>query len=202
MPDASYDVVIIGGGNKGLITAMYLARYGGMSVGVFEKRHESGGGWSTDEGAAPGFLADYHASGISAAYHIPVEQAFPEWVKLGGKYIDVEVGTGAVFKEDDSSLVMYHRGIDRDQERTAKEIARFSERDAETWLRLYNASRSMIPALMEWLHNPPTAPDALEKLLLDPKLGFDPSWAMKSPLEVFMDVFESGAFINMAMRIV
>ena len=48
MADATYDAVIIGGGNKGLILAMYLAKYGGMSVGVFEKRHEAGGCWYTD----------------------------------------------------------------------------------------------------------------------------------------------------------
>ena len=44
MADASYDAVIIGGGNKALILGMYLARYGGMSVGIFERRHEIGGG--------------------------------------------------------------------------------------------------------------------------------------------------------------
>ncbi len=42
MSDASYDAIIIGGGNKGLILAMYLARYGGIKVGVFERREEAG----------------------------------------------------------------------------------------------------------------------------------------------------------------
>ena len=45
MADAKYDVVLIGGGNKGLVLAMYLAKYGGMKVGIFEKNHELGGGW-------------------------------------------------------------------------------------------------------------------------------------------------------------
>jgi len=44
MADTAFDAIIIGGGNKGLILGMYLARYGGMSVGIFEKRHEAGGG--------------------------------------------------------------------------------------------------------------------------------------------------------------
>ena len=43
MPDATYDAVVIGGGSKGLACAMYLQRYGGMSVGIFERRHEVGG---------------------------------------------------------------------------------------------------------------------------------------------------------------
>jgi len=43
MADKAYDAVIVGGGNKGLLLAMYLIKYGGMSVGVFERRHEIGG---------------------------------------------------------------------------------------------------------------------------------------------------------------
>ena len=38
MADATYDAVVIGAGNKGLILAMYLARYGGMDVALFEFR--------------------------------------------------------------------------------------------------------------------------------------------------------------------
>ena len=43
MADKTYDAVIVGGGNKGLLLAMYLVKYGGLSVGVFERRHEIGG---------------------------------------------------------------------------------------------------------------------------------------------------------------
>jgi L-2-hydroxyglutarate oxidase LhgO len=43
MADATYDAVLIGGGTKALITAMYLAKYGGMSVCIFERAHEAGG---------------------------------------------------------------------------------------------------------------------------------------------------------------
>ena len=34
MADKSFDAIIIGGGNKGLITGMYLTKYAGMSVGI------------------------------------------------------------------------------------------------------------------------------------------------------------------------
>jgi len=50
MADKTFDAVIIGAGNKALILAMYLAKYGGMHVGLFEKRHEAGGGWTSDAG--------------------------------------------------------------------------------------------------------------------------------------------------------
>ena len=42
MADMTFDAVICGGGNKGLMLAMYLTRYAGMSVGIFERRHEIG----------------------------------------------------------------------------------------------------------------------------------------------------------------
>ena len=61
MADATYDVVLIGGGNKGLVAAMYLQRYGGMQVGIFERRHEIGGCWASEEAPAPGFIANIHA---------------------------------------------------------------------------------------------------------------------------------------------
>ena len=92
MADASYDAVLVGGGSKGLVLAMYLARYGGMKVGIFEKRHEAGGGWCTDEGAVPGFLADYHATSVTTGYHLTTTRDFPEWRQLGGEISNVKVG--------------------------------------------------------------------------------------------------------------
>ena len=43
MADLAFDAVIVGGGNKGLLPAMYLMKYGGMSVGIFERMHGIGG---------------------------------------------------------------------------------------------------------------------------------------------------------------
>ena len=45
MADKSFDVVMVGGGNKALILAMYLTKYAKLEVGIFEDRHELGGGW-------------------------------------------------------------------------------------------------------------------------------------------------------------
>lgn len=57
MADKSFDVAIVGGGNKALVTAMYLTKYGKLSVGIFEDRHELGRGWATEE-PYPGFMAN------------------------------------------------------------------------------------------------------------------------------------------------
>jgi beta-carotene ketolase (CrtO type) len=204
MADATYDAVVIGGGSKTLIAAMYLARYGGMSVGIFEKNHEAGGGWMTEEMSAPGFLNDCHASSTDPSYHMPVERDFPEWRELGGKYNEFEVAIASIFLEDDSFLKIYSQLADPTQERTAKSIAKHSERDAETWLtRVMALQGRLVPAFFEWLHNPaspPGVPDALEKVLNDPSSGFDPAWAAKTPLEVARDIFESNVLITTFMR--
>ena len=57
MADASYDAVVIGGGHNALITACYLA-HNGLSVAVFEREHELGGGTRSDESALPGFVCE------------------------------------------------------------------------------------------------------------------------------------------------
>ncbi len=49
MADKTFDAVIVGGGNKALLLALYLIKYGGMSVGIFERRHEIGGCLATEE---------------------------------------------------------------------------------------------------------------------------------------------------------
>ncbi|MDH5695136.1 MAG: FAD-dependent oxidoreductase [Dehalococcoidia bacterium] len=204
MADASFDVVIVGGGNKGLILGMYLARYGGMSVGIFERRHEAGGGWSTDEGAAPGFLADYHCAGVGYVYNLTTQLDFPEWRELGGGLTNPKIACGGIFKEDDSCVALYSKSADPNWELTAKSIAQFSGRDAETWIRLENLYRDvMSPYFLEFLLNPPPPvgePDAMDKLLKDPKAGIDPSWIFKTPLEVLSETFESDAFIAFLIK--
>ncbi len=60
MPDASFDAVIIGAGHNGLTLAAYLAK-AGMSVGIFERRHEDGGCANTEEATVPGFHHNLHA---------------------------------------------------------------------------------------------------------------------------------------------
>ena len=108
MADKTYDAVIIGGGAKGLITGMYLAKYGGMEVAIFDQKHEMGGGWCSDEGSVPGFVFDYHCVGVRPYYHFATERDFPEWKEEYGhmtRMVDVKTGLAGIFKEDQSSLI-------------------------------------------------------------------------------------------------
>ncbi|MBI4332575.1 MAG: NAD(P)/FAD-dependent oxidoreductase [Chloroflexi bacterium] len=207
MPDETYDAVVVGAGNKALIVAMYLAKYGGMSVAMFEKRHEAGGGWCSDEGPAPGFVADYHATAVGPFWQTVTEWDFAEWKELGVRYNEAEMGSGAIFKETGEPLVIYNRKADPSMEKSAACIARFSQRDADTWVRLQPLFGKIFwNAMLEWVHTPPlppNEPDAIERLAASPELrkfGVDPSWVVKSPLEVAREVFESDEMIATAMR--
>ncbi len=194
MADMSFDAVIVGGGNKGLVTAMYLTKFGGLSVGIFDERHELGGGWSSEE-MAPGFIANTCSTYHCGFYHLPLYEDIPEFREYGARYVPSYVTQGVIFAEDDSCLLAYDRWCDPTQEKTAKEISRFSERDAETWLYLWEkCQRYWGPAVKEWrfsIATPPGVPDALDRLAQDPESGIDPRWLFQSPLQVFKDLFES-----------
>jgi len=126
MPDATYDAVVIGGGPKGLACAMYLQTYGAMDVAIFERRHEIGGGWATEESAAPGFLSNTHATMIYLWLHyLPFQRDFPEFDAELDMYV---INNAAIFRDTGKCLGVYSVKHDPTQERTAREIARFSER--------------------------------------------------------------------------
>jgi len=183
MPDETFDAVIIGGGTTALYVAMYLMKYGGMSVGIFERRHEIGGCLSTEEAAAPGFRGNQHATMMFNWYHLPFYRDFPEFWDYGAQHDQYLCADGAIFRKEQTCLAIYSEKDDPNQERTAKEIARFSERDAEKWLKMWKAWGSdegmavrldqlFLPA--EWR----VRPEVLERqVAIYPKLveaGFEP----------------------------
>jgi phytoene dehydrogenase-like protein len=142
MPDTTFDAVIVGGGNKALLLALYLVKYGGMSVGIFERRHEIGGCLATEESAAPGFRGNTHATIILPWYYLPVWRDFPEFWDYGAQWEQYLCSDGGVFSDKENCLAIYSLKHDPKQERTAKEIARFSQRDAEKWLKLWELFQS------------------------------------------------------------
>lgn len=183
MADATYDAVIVGGGNKGLLLALYLMKYAGMSVGIFERRHEIGGCLSTEEMSAPGFRGNDHANIILPWYYLPVWRDFPEFWEYGAQWEQHLCSDGFVFRNNETCLAIYSDKHDPTQERTAREVARFSQADAETWLRLSALERSeeWQNVQMDTLFNPAEwrlAPQFLERqMAVYPKLveaGFAP----------------------------
>jgi len=204
--DETFDVVVAGGGSKGLITAMYLAKYGGMSVGVFERLHEVGGGWCADE-PAPGFVGDTCSTEIWPWYHLPTNMDFPDFEEKGGKIVYGEVSQGAAFLEDDSCLVFYHPNADPTRERTAKSIARFSERDAELYLKLWGLwEGGLRDAMIERKFNPipePGTPSPFLKVLSNnPEMLsiMDPHVNSMSLIQAGKVVWESKEIVSWLLR--
>jgi len=137
MPDEVFDAVIVGGGTTALFTAMYLMRYGGMSVGIFERRHEIGGSMATEEASAPGFRGNTHATMMFDWYHLPFHRDFPEFWDYGNQHDQYTCADGAIFRKNQNCIAIYSTKCDPNQERTAKSIANFSGKDAEKWLKLW-----------------------------------------------------------------
>jgi phytoene dehydrogenase-like protein len=119
MPETR-DVVIVGGGHNGLVTAFYLANAGFKPL-VLERRAQPGGAAITEE-FHPGFRSSIlaHAAGPlrpDVLRHMQLE-------KHGLKLISPEIGVTAL-SPDGRALSFYN-----DSNRTVQEIARFSAKDA------------------------------------------------------------------------
>src|SRR5229473_272144 len=114
------DIVIIGGGHNGLVTAFYLARAGFKPL-LVERRNQVGGAAITEE-FHPGFRSSVlaHSAG-------PLRPEVVRDMRLerhGLKLITPEVAVTAL-SPDGRALILY-----RDVERAAQEIAKFSAADA------------------------------------------------------------------------
>jgi len=212
MADAAYDAVIVGGGTKSMVTAIYLAKYAGMSVGVFEERRELCEGLTSEQGVVPGFTADYHASLITSYNFEPVLGDFPDFEEKGGKVIQGPGNIGAINVEDQSCWVMYNYKVDPNQERTAKGLAQFAtERDAETYLKLWELFKpgsDLVLAQLQDMFNPPPPlgqPSPVEKwfanYLAQPDCLIDPSWMTLPAYNALERLWESPAFRYMWARL-
>ncbi len=141
------DLVIIGGGHNGLVTAFYLAQAGFKPL-VIERRSQVGGAAITDE-FYPGFRCSTlsHSAGplrMDVVRDMCLEQH-------GLKLIRPEVGVVAL-SPDGRALPLYD-----DAQKAAAEIARFSEKDAKNYLEFERALRRLGSVIDEVLRMP--APD-------------------------------------------
>ncbi|MFN8105931.1 MAG: NAD(P)/FAD-dependent oxidoreductase [Acidimicrobiia bacterium] len=154
----SYDVIVIGAGHNGLTLGSYLAR-AGLDVLVLERRHEEGGGLCTEEVTLPGFLHNIHAN-----YHTFVDLAPPvndlDVRGHGVEYVRPEVQMASIYP-DGTALTIHS-----DLEATKASMARFSERDAETFGRLHTEAHGYIDLLLGTLmYQPPMSVKELTRAL-------------------------------------
>lgn len=156
----SFDVIIIGGGHNGLICANYLAR-AGLSVCLFERRLEIGGGLSTEESTVPGFYHNLHSVFHDAAEHMPAMKDL-DLRKHGVEYVLPKVQVGMALR-DGRALTIH-----TDRDRTLASLRRFSARDADAWAQMDDDYHDfMETVVVPALYAPPPLPSeqhaALEK---------------------------------------
>jgi phytoene dehydrogenase-like protein len=119
----SYDVIVIGAGHNGLVTAAYLAK-AGKQVLVIERRQSVGGAASTEE-VFPGYSANTGAA--DAGLFLPRIVTDLNLESHGLLWIE---NPALVFapQPDGRSLTLW-----RDPERNVAEIAGFSKADADRY---------------------------------------------------------------------
>jgi phytoene dehydrogenase-like protein len=147
---AARDVVIIGGGHNGLVTAFYLARAGRKPL-VLERRPVVGGAAVTDE-FAPGFRCSTlsHATGPMRAEilrDMALERHGVQWIEA-----DTRVFAPA---PDGRALVLH-----ADPARSAQEIGRLSRKDAEAYVDYHETLGRVSGVIGDLLTMTPPAIDA------------------------------------------
>lgn len=159
MADATFDAVIIGAGHNGMALGTYLAR-AGWEVAIFEKRGEEGGGLCTEELTRPGFLHNVHANYHTLVGVCPVYEHL-ELEKHGLRYVRPPVQMGSVFS--DGTALTVHTDLDK----TCASIARFSQKDAETFRRLYEETKGYMDLiLLTLMYSPPISMRDITKALV------------------------------------
>jgi phytoene dehydrogenase-like protein len=117
------DVLIIGAGHNGLVTAAYLAR-AGMSVRVLERREVLGGACVTEE-----IFPGYKISTAAYLCSLMQERIIRE--------LDLPKFGYRVYAKDPAFFTPFpdgrHLTMWQDQKRTCEEIAKFSRKDAEVY---------------------------------------------------------------------
>ena len=212
MSDARYDAVVVGGGHHGTIIAPYLAR-AGLSVLVLERSAHLGGGACGSEGPAPGFVMN-HCSHWTRFYSHPAYRDF-ELHDLGLRYLFPEENEGMIF-DDSTSIIGFSaaRVVDvktgrqerseQNVQRTWEQIARFSERDADTYLALLDAyQRHWKEAFRRHRFSIPPpwgTADPLEQLLEVPDSRIEPVHQFMTLRQLAQDFFESPELQILFMR--
>ena len=146
----SYDVIAIGSGHNGLVAAAYLAA-AGRKVLVLERQPWFGGGVVTRELTVPGFKHDQHSMAHIFIQANPLikNDELGLLSKYGLKYIYPERPLISIFPDRETL------GLYRDRQKNYEEIAKFSKKDAEAYLKFSEIGEAYLPALVATLYTPP-----------------------------------------------
>ncbi|VFJ13564.1 Phytoene desaturase (Neurosporene-forming) [Candidatus Nitrosocosmicus franklandus] len=150
-PSVYYDALVIGAGHNGLTCACYLAK-AGLKVLVLEDYKSIGGMTLTEEITLPGFKSDIHAFGYSLATVSPV----PDELNLkshGFELIYPEVSISHLFPNNHGYITMY-----KSLEKTLESIRKYSERDAQSWKKIFDEYMRNRDSIVSMINSPPINP--------------------------------------------
>ncbi|MBI3018364.1 MAG: NAD(P)/FAD-dependent oxidoreductase [Deltaproteobacteria bacterium] len=138
-----YDVIVIGAGHNGLVTAAYLSK-AGKRVLVLERRSVVGGACVTEE-VIPGFKISTTSYVCSLLRPEIIHDL--ELKKFGFKLLVRDPSSVSLFPDQD------HFYFWRDPQKTLDEIRKLSKKDAENWQRygkdLEEVARFVEPLMMK-----------------------------------------------------
>ena len=141
-----YDVVCIGAGSNTLVLAAYMAK-AGKSVLLLEKNDQAGGGVISVE-IAPGFTHDPHATGYISFQANPAikDDELGLFSRFGLETFTYEASFASIF-ESGEGLVTY-----TDIDRSCEGIAKYSQKDADSYRAFVAKAKQILPILARILH--------------------------------------------------
>jgi len=184
---SKYDIVVMGGGHNQLGTAAYLAK-AGKKVLVLEMKEFVGGGAVTLERTAPGFMHNKHSMmhGMIQANPMLLNDELGLKSKYGLEYIHPDPPMSLVLK--DYSYMMSYISVDK----TCEQIAKFSQKDAETYREFAEWGIRMMPLVTQGMFNVPIPMGAFMMMMEGNEDGRRLLDLMfRSPLQIVDEMFES-----------
>lgn len=183
--ESEWDVVVIGAGPNGLISAAYLAK-AGLKVALVERRYEIGGGLATEEILFPGYYSNIHAVYHMMVDFMPVLRDF-DLRHHGLVWIKPNLQTSMVF-DDGKSLL-----LTRMLEDTVDSIHKFSTKDAVTFGRVMRNWRKIAREIMApATYIPPMAPVEMSQAMARTDIGRELlELTEESPLDIINNTFEN-----------
>jgi phytoene dehydrogenase-like protein len=136
-----HDVIIIGSGPNALAIGAYLSR-AGEKVLLLEKRFEAGGGLATEQVTLPDYYHNTHAVYMMMVDYAPIYADFEFEARYGVRHIRPELQV-AMPLSDGRCLCMYS-----DVERSCASIARFSQKDADSYRDMYHRFDDMMKHIL------------------------------------------------------